>query len=91
MKEILTCSIWTGLKIKVIIDRETGEFVLYHSRFRLNIQAPKASLVECDSGFTVCNGYLSGDNWRFEEQDLLREAEDPFVAAIQILYDILQY
>lgn len=91
MKEILTCSIWTGLKIKMVIDRETGEFVLFHSRFRLNIQGNKASLMECDGGVMILTGYLQGGIWCFEEFDFVREAEDPYIAAIQILYDFMQY
>lgn len=91
MKEILTCSIWTGLRIKMAIDRESGEFVLFHSRFRLNIQKNKAFLTECDGGTLVSTGYLRGGIWRFKGFDFVRKAEDPYIAAIQILYDILQY
>ena len=29
--------------------------------------------------------------WRFEKQEYVRESEDPYVAAIQVLYDIIRY
>jgi hypothetical protein len=91
MKEILTCEIWTGLKIKVVIDRESGEFVLFNSRFRLDIQDKKAVLVDFDSGNPICTGFLCDDCWFFQELDYSRSHNDPYAAAIQILYDIIQY
>lgn len=91
MKEILTCDIWTGLKIKMVIDRETGEFVLFNSCFRLSIQKNQASLMEWDGGTMVLTGYLRGGIWCFEEFDFVRKAKDPYIAVIQLLYDILQY
>lgn len=91
MKEILTCDVWTGLKIKAVIDRETGEFVLFNFRFRLHIQDNKASLMECDGGVLIFTGYWSENIWCFEGTDFVREAQDPFIAVIQILYDVLQY
>lgn len=91
MKEILMCEILTGFKIKVVIDRATGEFTLFNSRFQLDIQDKKAVLVDFDSGNPICTGFLRGDCWSFEELDYFRDHEDPYVAAVQILYDIIQY
>jgi hypothetical protein len=91
MKEILTCLVWNGLKIKTVIDRETGEFVLYNSRFKLDIQDNKAYLSDINGETPIFTGYLRGETWFFEEQDYFSENEDPYVAAIQMLYDIIQY
>lgn len=91
MKEILTCDIWTGVKIKVLIDRETGEFTLYNSRFRLDIQDKKAFLMDYIGTGPLLTGYIRGNVWCFEELEYVREDQDPYVAVIQILYDILQY
>jgi hypothetical protein len=91
MKEILTCDIWTGVKIKIVIDRQTGEFVLYNSRFRLIIQDDKAYLMDYIGEVPLLTGYLRGDVWYFEELEYVREDQDPYVAVIQVLYDVLQY
>jgi hypothetical protein len=91
MKEILTCDIWTGVKIKVVIDRETGEFVLFNSRFRLDIQDDQAFLMDRYGDNPLSIGHLYGSCWFFEGPDCIREDEDPFCAVIQFLYDIVQY
>ncbi len=91
MKEILTCNIWTGLKIKVVIDRDTGEFVLFNSRFRLNILDNQAFLMECDMGIEIFTGCRRGNVWCFKEFDFAGEDQDPYIAVIQILYDVGQY
>jgi hypothetical protein len=91
MKEIVTCEIWTGLKIKVVIERETGEFVLFNCRFRLDIQDKKAFLKVYRSEKPLLTGYLCQNRWCFEENDCRREGQDPYIAAIQMLYDIFQY
>jgi hypothetical protein len=91
MKEILACEVWTGNIIKAVIDRETGEFTLFHSRFRLDIQENKAALMDYNSGEPIFKGYVRGNCWFFEELEYCRESADPYVAAIQMLYDILQY
>jgi hypothetical protein len=90
MKEILTCQIWSGIKIKVVIDRETGEFVLNNTRFRLDIRDDKALLFYYNNKTPLFSGYLQGITWFFEEEECIREDVDPYVAAIQMLYDIVQ-
>jgi hypothetical protein len=90
MKEILTCRIWTGDTMRVAIDRETGKFALYNSRFRLDILDNKAFLFDYNSKTPLFEGCLHGNYWFFEDQDYIREDEDPYVASIQVLYDILQ-
>jgi len=54
-----------------------------HFRFGLDL----ASI----SSFSSCCGSSAngGNLWCFEEGEYLRESEDPFVAAIQVLYDIV--
>jgi hypothetical protein len=89
MKEILTCNIWTGVKIKVVIDRETGEFVLFNSRFWLDIWDDQAFLMDRYGDKPLFIGHLYGNYWFFEGHDCIREDEDPFSAAIQFLYDIV--
>ena len=91
MKEILMCEILTGFKIKVVIDRATGEFSLFNSRYRLDIQDKSAVLMDHTGGNPICKGFKSGNCWYFEELDYFRDDNDPFVAAIQILYDILHF
>jgi hypothetical protein len=91
INEINKGGIWNGLKIKVIIDGETGEFVLYNSRFRLDIQGDKAFLMDYVGMDPIFTGYKRGNLWCFEEQEYAREDQDPFAAAIQVLYNILQY
>jgi hypothetical protein len=91
MKEILTCKIGTDLKIKVVIDRENGEFVLFNCRFRLDIQDKKAFLKVYNNEKSLFTGYLCETLWYFEAYDCRREGEDPYIAVIQMLYDILQY
>lgn len=90
MKEILTCDIRTGAKIRVVIDRETGELIFYNSRFKLDIQNNKAFLVDKDTRFPIFAGYLRDNLWCFKEHDFYRENQDPFLAAIQMVFDILQ-
>ena len=91
MKEILTCEIWNSLKIKIVIDRETGELVLYNFRFKLSIQDKKAFISDFNGQAPLFTGYLRGNCWRFEELDYAREDEDPYAAVAQMIYDILQY
>jgi hypothetical protein len=91
MKEILTCDIWTGVKVKIVIDRETGEFVLFNSRFRLVVQDDKAYLMDYIGEGPLFTGYLRGNVWYFEELEYVRKDQDPYVAVIQVLYDVLQY
>jgi hypothetical protein len=91
MKEILTCEVWTGLKIKVVIDRETGEFVLFNTRFKMDFQDKKAFLSDDNGQSPLFTGYLRGNCWRFEEHGYVNENEDPYVAALQMLYDISHY
>jgi hypothetical protein len=92
MKEILTCdqNNWTNNKVTVVIDRETGEFNLFGSRFKLNLQDNKATLIKNDGKVPICIGYLHKNTWYFEGQDIVREDKDPFVAVVQVLCNIFQ-
>jgi len=98
MKETLTCDIWTGEKVNVIIDRETGEFSLFGSSFKLNIQDNIAVLIDNEVKGEVVTGFMQGKTWRFEEPSFIiedqnhavRENDDPFVAVIQLLYDVVR-
>ena len=96
MKVTIKCDIWTGEKVEVAIDRETGEFSLFNASLKLNIQGNKAVLID-EEDAELLTGYLQGKTWRFEEPGkiiegrarFVRENEDPYVAVIQLLHDII--
>jgi hypothetical protein len=90
MEETLTCDIWIGEKVQVVIDRETGKFDLFDSHLKLNIQDNKADLIdlEKDGEVSLCTGYLRGGIWYFEELDTVGKDKDPYIAVIQLLYKI---
>lgn len=87
----MVCRTWTGHKIKLVIDRETGRFVLFNNRFRMDFQDDTGYLYDCNSKTPLFKGRLHGNYWFFEGQDNIREDKDPYVAAIQVLYDLIQY
>ena len=85
------CRTWTGERIKLVIDRETGRFDLFNSRFRMDIHENTASLFDQKGRTPLFKGHLHGNYWFFEGEDNIREDKDPYMAAIQVLYDIIQY
>ena len=90
MKETLICDI-TGQNVEVSIDRETGEFNLFSNRLKLNIQDNKANLVEIENGkeILICIGYFFKNHWFFSEHERSKKDQDPYMAVIKLLYDIL--
>jgi len=90
MKETITCNI-TGQNVEVTINRETGEFDLFSNRLKLNIQDNKANLVEIENGqeILICIGYFFKNHWFFSEHEKSQKDQDPFVAVIKLLYEIL--
>lgn len=82
--------VWTGIKVKVVVDRETGEIIFNNNRFRLEIRDDKAFLYYQNAKTPLFTGYLRYTTWFFEEDDTIRDDEDPYVAAIQTIYEILQ-
>jgi hypothetical protein len=93
MKETLTYDKpnWTGGPVKVVIDRDTGEFDLYDTRFTLKLQYNVAALMMDNEEVPVCVSTLRGNIWHFEEMGIVKEDSDPFNAAIQIACDIVEY
>jgi hypothetical protein len=94
MKEILTCDVCSGEKVETVIDRETGEFNLFDIPLELNIKDDKAVLIDIEDEAEVLIGYKGGEIWRFETPGVnpyISENKDPFVATIQILYDIYHF
>jgi len=92
MKETLTYVI-SDEKVNVCIDRETGELNLFKNHLKLNIQDNKANLVEIENGkeILICIGYFFKSNWYFKEHEISQKDQDPFVAAIKLLYDVLPH
>jgi hypothetical protein len=100
MQEILRFDIGTDEKVETIIDRETGAFNLSDISLKLNIlKDNKAVLIDIEDEAQLLIGYKREKIWRFETPGIMKEGnnpyisenEDPFVAAIQILYDIYQF
>jgi len=92
MKEKLTCEI-NGIVVEAVIDRETGEFNLFKNHLKLNIQDNKANLVEIENGkeILICAGYFFKNTWYFTEHEKSQKDQDPFMAVIKLLYEILPH
>lgn len=91
MTEILTCdqNNGTGEKVTVVIDRASGQFSLFGFCFTLNLLDNIATLVKNDDETPVCIGLFHRNTWYFEGMNIFREDKDPFIAAIQVICNIL--
>jgi len=92
MKEKIIYDI-TGEKVEVSVDRETGEINLFKNHLKLNIQDNKANLVEIENGkeILICAGYFFKNTWYFTEHERSQKDQDPYMAVIKLLYDVLPH
>ena len=89
MKEKIT----NGVTITADIDRETGEIDILDHRFKLNIQENRANLFEIENSKEIlsCAGYQFKGSWYFSEHERSQKDQDPFMAVIKLLYDVLPH
>ena len=82
---------WTGEEITVRIKND-GSFQVYDYDFRLSIDEALGDTFNVwgeDKEFPVCKGYNFEGTWVAISGDYSREDSDAFVAAIQLLCNII--
>ena len=85
---------WTGDKIKVRIKKD-GTFQVHDYDFKLTITdfGGEAGQIFKVTGegwdYTLVNGYFLEGEWMAKSGAITREDADPFIAAIQVLCNII--
>lgn len=68
-----------------LMNRETGEFILFGGFYRFDFQTNTVFRIENDSLTPVCTGYFENNIWYFKGRGKFEMHKDPFVAAMKIL------
>ncbi len=93
---IITCNKanWKSEEITVRIKKD-GTFQVYDYNFKLTITdfGDEAGQIFKVTGegwdYDLVKGYLLGDEWMAQSGAITREDADPFIAAIQVLCNII--
>ena len=84
---------WTGQTVKVRVNREKGTFNLFGYKFRIEIKADAIAHLygsNWDGGEKpFVTGFQYKGEWTFSSCGCSREDKDVFVAAIQLLHNII--
>lgn len=68
-----------------LINRETGEFILFGSFYIFDFRTNTVFLIENDSLTPVCTGYFENNIWYFKGRGKFEMHKDPYVAMMKIL------